>query len=306
MLYVGRIVILSLLFSLPSLAEELLVYQPQDYGDSDFSTSLRITVRPGEKVPVVADVMIRDSKDPRGLTQKNIPAPQFTWQPSCNPRSSKCPTTSMVAGSQVVTLNVPMCMARGEVTFSVSYPGFSPVKVILASSEEPVGCPEDEDLNSDDDEEGSYSPEAVRRRYEKNSDSSSNPSKSSGGGFGGGGAFSSSSGSGGKNSHGWSGGSGWGGGSGGGHGGSVVDPYARAADVMECTYEKRGRTLKCENVDKIKMRVQAERAFRARVLAAQKLRAQQLTAQKARAKRVVKSKPKSERRVSSKYSFKRK
>lgn len=139
----GQFLIATLLALLasPSFAASLWISLPQDE-HIDPASSQTVSVRPGDKVSLVAALYDSTNKD---LGHR---ADEFEWQPGCDTSSPACPTVSMSPGSVVVTINVPICFPVGTTHFTVIMPvppqgegAPTPARVSLTNTEQPSICP---------------------------------------------------------------------------------------------------------------------------------------------------------------------
>lgn len=134
---------LLLLFAQPAFAGyELGLSDPQNEM-ADPSTNLSITVRPGEKVSVVAEYYEKPASG--GWVGQNRRAEDFQWSPSCDSSSPACPTVN-VGSSIVVTIDVPICMPLGPTVITVTMPSppdggtVNAARLTLTNSEPPSIC----------------------------------------------------------------------------------------------------------------------------------------------------------------------
>lgn len=181
----------SFLFATPAFASHLLITFPQDE-QIDPARSVSQNVRPGDKVSLVAALY----ELPVGGLDKGHRAEEFDWQPSCNASSSACPTVSMIAGSVVVTVNIPICFPVGSTTFTVSMPNppegeSAPASatVTLTNTEAPSICPGDSGKDFSKKSSGSSSSasdstDSQAKAAEAGSKGSNGQSGRSGGGYG--------------------------------------------------------------------------------------------------------------------------
>jgi hypothetical protein len=255
----ARLVLLAaFLFSPPSWASDLLVYTPDDDAN-DMATSLTISVRPGQKVSVSAGIF---DKDGAGWDQQNRKAEEFTWTANCDANSPACPKFSMTDGSVVVTIDIPLCFAKGAVVYTVTHENendlaYTPAHVTLNSTEEPSVCPDRGDSIPEqayDAQDGAWGPYRGRGGAGGGDGNGSSGGSRAGGTYGGGGGSYGDEGgwgSGGRGGWGHSHRS-WGDESGGGYSYSAQPGYNRgngaSAEVVSCEYGGAEGKLECRKV----------------------------------------------------------
>lgn len=151
MLNPGRsIIVASFLFLIaaPGFAADLLVSFPQDEQIDPAPTASQ-NVRPGGKASFTIDLW--DKLESGGWSAKGRRADEFDWEPNCDVTSAACPTVTLVPGSPVVTINIPICFPVGTTTYTVTMPNPpagesapAAAKVSLTNTEAPSICPGEE------------------------------------------------------------------------------------------------------------------------------------------------------------------
>lgn len=139
--------LLSLLAT-PVFAAELLISNPQDE-HIDPASSYTMTVRPGDKVSLVAALYDRISNSAgQGWTDRGHRSDEFEWQPGCDSSSPACPTITITPGQVAVTINVPICFPVGTTHITVVMPvppqgegAPAAARVSLTNTEQPSICP---------------------------------------------------------------------------------------------------------------------------------------------------------------------